>query len=65
MLICLQDNEGQTPLHYAAVCERAEIAEFLVNHKADLEIKDNEGSSPGDLCELNWPWIQPAASAIN
>lgn len=58
-----KDNEGQTPLHYAAVCERAEIAEFLVNNNADKEIKDDDGNSPIDLCELNWPWMQHAASS--
>uniref|UniRef100_A0A5B6YR79 Putative acyl-CoA-binding domain-containing protein 1-like n=1 Tax=Davidia involucrata TaxID=16924 RepID=A0A5B6YR79_DAVIN len=57
-----KDNEGQTPLHYAAVCEREAIAEFLVKQNAATDIKDNDGNSPSDLCELNWPWMQHAAS---
>ncbi|KAG9146300.1 hypothetical protein Leryth_007988 [Lithospermum erythrorhizon] len=52
------DDEGQTPLHYAAVCERAAIAELLVKQKADLHIRDNDGNSPSDLCEQSWPWMQ-------
>lgn len=56
----LKDLEGQTALHYAAVCEREDIAEFLVKHGADVEIKDNEGDCPRDVCELHWPWLQQA-----
>ncbi|KAA8533586.1 hypothetical protein F0562_030980 [Nyssa sinensis] len=57
-----KDNEGQTPLHYATVCEREAIAEFLVKQNAATDIKDNDGNSPSDICELNWPWMQHAAS---
>ncbi|KAK1366430.1 hypothetical protein POM88_041991 [Heracleum sosnowskyi] len=53
-----QDHEGQTPLHYAAVCERESIAKFLVKEKADMNIKDDDNNRPCDLCDLNWPWMQ-------
>lgn len=56
----MQDNEGQTPLHYAAVCEREGIAEFLVKHNASTAIKDNDGLSPLDHCEANWPFMKVA-----
>lgn len=55
-----KDNEGQTALHYAAVCEREGIAEYLVKKNADTNVKDNDGNSPSDLCESNWPWLQRA-----
>lgn len=55
-----KDNEGQTSLHYAAMCEREAIAEYLVKQNADTGIKDNEGSTPSDLCDSNWPWLKSA-----
>ena len=55
----MKDNEGQTALHYAAVCERENIAEMLVKRKAAKDIKDDDGNYPCDLCDSNWPWIQP------
>lgn len=56
-----QDNEGQTPLHYAVVCDRETIAEFLVKQKANTASKDDEGNSPLDLCETGWPWLRDSA----
>ncbi|CAK7324209.1 unnamed protein product [Dovyalis caffra] len=55
-----KDNEGQTPLHYAAVCEREAIAEYLVKQNADTDAKDNDGQSARDICESDWPCLQPA-----
>ncbi|XLS78337.1 hypothetical protein HN51_062562 [Arachis hypogaea] len=43
------DNDGQTPLHYAVVCEQEVIAEYLVKHNADTDLKDNDGSSSHDM----------------
>lgn len=56
-----KDNEGQTPLHYAAVCEREDIAEYLVKQNADSSVKDNDGNTPRDLCDSNWPWMHCAS----
>ncbi|KAE8076585.1 hypothetical protein FH972_015224 [Carpinus fangiana] len=53
-----KDNDGQTPLYYAVVCEREAIAEYLVKENAATDIKDNDGNYPSDLCEANWPWMQ-------
>lgn len=55
----LKDNEGQTPLHYAAVCEREAKAELLVKKNAGKDIKDDDGNFPSDLCDPSWPLIQP------
>lgn len=56
-----QDDEGQTPLHYAVVCDREGIAEFLVKQSASMDIKDNDGNAPRDVCESDWPWMRSAA----
>ncbi|TYI65008.1 hypothetical protein E1A91_D09G127600v1 [Gossypium mustelinum] len=44
-----KDNEGQSPLHYAVMCEREDIAKFLVKQNADKDTKDSDGNSPVDL----------------
>ena len=46
-----QDEEGKTPLHYAAAgsADCMEIVSSLLNHKADPQIKDNDGHIPADL----------------
>lgn len=44
-----QDGEGQTPLHYAVLCERPAIADLLTRHGADPNAKDNDGHSPHEL----------------
>lgn len=54
----MKDNEGQTPLHYAAMCDRKVIAEYLVQQNADTNIKDSDGSTPSDLSESKWTWMQ-------
>jgi len=56
--LSLQDNEGQTPLHYAVLCDREAIAEYLVKHNADVDVRDNDGTSPSELCEKNWRFMQ-------
>jgi ankyrin repeat protein len=60
-----KDNDGQTPLHYAVVCEREAIAEYLRKENAATDIKDNDGNSPSDLCEANWPCMQVAGKQID
>jgi ankyrin repeat protein len=48
-LFLSQDNEGQTPLHYACSCEQEDLIALLLKHKADVNIKDNSGESPLDI----------------
>jgi ankyrin repeat protein len=45
----VQDNEGQTPLHYACVCDQEDLIAVLLRHKADANIKDKSGESPLDI----------------
>lgn len=61
----LKDNEGQTPLHYAAVCDRKSLAELLVKKHAATDIKDDDGNYPSDLCDSKWPWIQPRVTSLD
>ncbi|TYI60366.1 hypothetical protein E1A91_D10G099300v1 [Gossypium mustelinum] len=58
-----KDNEGQSPLHYAVMCEREDIAKFLVKQNADKDTKDSDGNSPVDLYDSDWPWLQHAGKA--
>lgn len=60
-----KDDDGQTPLHYAVVCEREAIAKYLVKQNADTDLKDNDGNTPSDLCEANWPWLKCEGKQIN
>lgn len=60
-----KDNDGQTPLHYAVVCEREAIAECLVKQNAGTDLKDNDGDSPSDLCKANWPWMRSVGKQID
>lgn len=46
-----QDNEGQTALHYAVSCSHEEIVKILLENKANINIKDEEGTFPIDLSQ--------------
>ncbi|KAJ1474877.1 ankyrin repeat-containing domain protein, partial [Baffinella frigidus] len=41
-----KDKQGATPLHYAAIKGREEIALLLLSHGAEVSAKDNAGSTP-------------------
>ena len=45
-LLNLQDNEGQTGLHYAASCGHCDIVQYLLSQGADQSICDNDGLAP-------------------
>jgi ankyrin repeat protein len=41
-----QDNDGMTPLHYAAVYSNHSLAEKIVNAGGSLKIVDKHGNGP-------------------
>lgn len=45
-LMELRDEQGQSPLHYAAVHNASAIVELLIDKGMDPNIKDNEGRTP-------------------
>jgi ankyrin repeat protein len=48
----LQDNDGQTCLHYAVSCEYQEIIQFLIEEsKIDLNLVDSDGQKAQDLTD--------------
>ncbi|XP_076299445.1 uncharacterized protein LOC143218247 [Lasioglossum baleicum] len=41
------NNEGQTPLHYAAKSDKLEVVKYLIEEKgANINVKDNDGQTP-------------------
>jgi hypothetical protein len=40
------DQEGNTPLHRAVLRERGTVAKLLLSHRADANVKDNNGDTP-------------------
>lgn len=47
--LCRADKGGFTPLHVVCNDDNLEAALVLVAHGADVEARDNEGQTPGDL----------------
>ena len=45
----VQDNEGNTPLHWAVKQRRLKIIRVLLHHGVDVNVQDNEGNTP-----LHW-----------
>jgi len=48
-LISRKDNEGMTPLHWAAQNDRQPVAELLLASQTDIDAKDNNGNTPLEL----------------
>ena len=46
-----QDNEGWTPLHAAACCNKPDIVRYLCERGADLTITNGDKELPIDLAE--------------
>lgn len=42
----LQDNGGKSPLHFACIYSQFDIANFLLQSKAEVDVKDNNGNTP-------------------
>merc|ERR1712216_161945 len=47
------NKEGMTPLHFAANTGQVEIAEYLCNHKANVDKQDKNGNTPLHLACAN------------
>jgi serine/threonine protein kinase len=41
-----RDNQGRTPLHFAAALSDKDIAKKLINKQVDVNSKDNQGNTP-------------------
>ena len=48
-----QDNYDWTPLHYASALNFPQVVKLLVDNGADLEARDRDGKTPGDLVVRN------------
>ncbi|XP_029343420.1 acyl-CoA-binding domain-containing protein 1 [Acyrthosiphon pisum] len=46
----LQDNTGQTALHYAVSCSHEEICKYLVSMGARINIQDEDGFTALEMC---------------
>ena len=40
------DDSHRTPLHVAAQCDHAAAVKILLEHNADMELKDGDGNQP-------------------
>ncbi|KAJ6657407.1 hypothetical protein lerEdw1_002574 [Lerista edwardsae] len=47
----MQDDEGQTALHYASTCEFLDIVELLLKSGADPTLRDTEGYLPEEVTD--------------
>jgi len=43
------DQDGKTPLHWAALSGKEKVVEFLLSKKADVNATDQDGKTPLDL----------------
>ena len=42
-------QDGTTPLHIAAYNGQLEVVQLLLRHRADKELKNNDGNKPVDI----------------
>jgi ankyrin repeat protein len=47
--ITAQDDQGETPVHYAAVLGYWDLLDTLLSHGGNMAIKDTDGDTPEDL----------------
>ena len=50
----IEDDNGSTPLHSAAVFGRAAVAKLLVENGANLQVRNDDGATPADTLHLDW-----------
>ena len=51
--VMVQDDDGNTPLHYAANFGKDENIQTLLAAGADAKVKDNSGKTPWDYAQDN------------
>lgn len=49
-----KEQNGWTPLHWAAFCNRREIGEALIKAGANVNVKNNHGKTPLDIVKILW-----------
>jgi len=54
-----RDGDGQTPLHYAALCERRAAAEALLAAGADVRATAADGQTPAQMAPPGWMFWPP------
>lgn len=47
--VCVQDNDGWTPLHLACLLGRRDVVQALLELGADIHLRDNDHQTPADL----------------
>ena len=45
-----EDQEGNTPLHYAYANEQADVVQALEDRNANLSLRNARGQTPSDAC---------------
>ena len=56
--INITDNDGNTPVHHAAMSNNTEVIAMLMKHGASINITNNEGEKPIDAARR---WKSEAA----
>ncbi|MAI69542.1 MAG: glucan biosynthesis protein [Rhodopirellula sp.] len=57
--------DNSTPLHWACVLGRAEIAAQLIDAEADLSAQNNYQATPADNLKVDWPTTQVVANLMD
>ena len=56
--------DNSTPLHWACILGRAEIAAQLIDTDADLSAQNNYQATPADNLEVDWPTTKVVANLM-
>ena len=59
-----QDSDGQTPLHYAALCEQQAMCRFLLRQGAQASCQDSSGQTAQDLAPGSWTFWHSDIEAL-
>lgn len=59
-IVNVEDDDGQTPLHWAARLNHLEVIQTLIKNNADKNILDSKGDKPIDILKRNNPQMEEA-----